>query len=294
MEKGGSMIIFDRDAVKRTVSENGYRRVLVLLPAGMMPLAVEIAKLIPDPIFSSDPCFGACDVPLHVANEINADAVFNFGHSSPRSLKFPDNVHFFEVSIDSPVSEFIPPLKKVGLVYSIQYKDKAEKYAEYLRENGKEVVMGGEPDFMAKYHGQVTGCDVGAAKKILKGVEGFVVVSDGVFHAEAVAALGKPAWNWNGEKASAPKYPMAALFAAKTVAVVLGTKPGQKYEEEAKTAVAKLKKMGKTVIFVAGDTITPEIANFQPDFWVIAACPRLVEDEFLRPSAPVAEVLLRI
>jgi diphthamide synthase subunit DPH2 len=288
------MIVFDREAVKRTVSQNGYRRVLILLPAGMMPLAGEIAKLIPDPVFFSDPCFGACDVPLHVANELNADAVFNFGHSAPRGLKFPNNVHFFEAYVDAPVSEFIPPLKRVGLVYSVQYKNKVEEYAKRLRENDREVVMGGEPDFMAKYIGQITGCDVGAAKKILGRVDGFVVVSDGVFHAEAVAALGKPVYNWTGEKASAPHYPMASLFAAKTVAVVLGTKPGQKYEEEAKTAIERLKKMGKTVIFVAGDTITPEIANFQPDFWVIAACPRLAEDEFLRPSAPVAEVLRHI
>jgi diphthamide synthase subunit DPH2 len=49
--------------------------------------------------------------------------------------------------------------------------------------------------------------------------------------------------------------------------------------------------MGKEVIMVAGDVITLEINNFGVDFWVTAACPRLPEEDYLSPSAPVQEVL---
>ena len=220
-----------------------------------------------------------------------ADAIFNFGHSRPKGIKFPDNIHFFEIQVKDDIPDFVPEFERIGLVYVIQYKESIKKYAEKLKEAGKKVVLGGTPDFMATYESQVTGCDIGAARQIAEKVDGFVVACDGLFHANAVAALDKPTFNWFGETAEAPKFPMAALFAAKKVAILTGIKPGQNYQKEAEKAREKLEEMGKKVIMVAGDVLTPEINNFRVDFWITAACPRIPEDDFFSPSAPVQEVL---
>lgn len=279
------------DTVKKTISANGYKRVVVLLPAGVMARVSELLDVIPDPIFLSNPCFGACDVPTHLLKELKADAIFNFGHSRPKDISYPKNVHFFEIQIRADIPSFVPELDRIGLVYVIQYKESVEKYAEFLKKSGKEVVMGVAPDFMATYDSQVTGCDVGAARGIVSGVDGFVVACDGLFHANAVATLGKPTFNWFGERAEAPKFPMAALFAGKKVGILMGIKPGQDYQKDAEIARKKLEEKGKEVIMIAADVLTPEINNFGVDFWVTAACPRIPEDDYLSPSAPVQEVL---
>ena len=286
------MIDFPIDDIKAVVSEKKYHTVICLLPAGVMPHAVDLREVIPNPIFVSNPCYGACDVPLELLKKYDAEAIFNFGHSEP--IKFPkygDGVHFFEIQVRGRNPKFIPPFNKVGLVYVIQFRETYMQYKEFLESNGKTVVLGGSPEFMATHQSQITGCDVEAAKSIVGDVDGFVVCSDGLFHANAVAALGKPAFNWNGDEAKAPKFPMAVLFTAKKVGVLIGAKPGQSYPKEAELVKKKLEKLGKTVITVVGDTITNEINNFQVDFWIIASCPRLAEDEYLSPSAPVKEVL---
>jgi 2-(3-amino-3-carboxypropyl)histidine synthase len=279
------------DTVKKVVDDNGYRRVIVLLPSGVMARVSELLDVIPEPVFMSTPCYGACDVPVRLLKKLGADAIFNFGHSRPKDIPFPDNVHFFEIQVRGDVPEFIPDFKRVGLVYVIQYKDSVAEYVKKLGKAGRKVVLGGAPDFMATYDAQVTGCDIGAARSIAGEVDGFVVASDGLFHANAVASLGKPTFNWFGETAEAPKYPMAALFAARKVAILTGMKPGQNYPEEAEKAREKLEEMGKKVIMIATDVITPEINNFPVDFWITAACPRIPEDDYISPSAPVQEVL---
>ena len=279
------MIDLNPDEVRQVIREHSYRRVLVLLPAGLMPMADSLE--IPEPVFSAAPCYGACDVPLHLLNQF--DAIFNFGHSDPGG--YPKNVHFFEVQVIVDTPGFVPPFDKVGLVYIIQYRDAVEKYAGALRKLGKEVIMGGMPEFMATHSGQVTGCDVGAARSVFDKVDGFVVAADGLFHASAVAALGKQTFNWNGESADAPKYPLAALFTAERVGILIGTKPGQSFSREAEEVRRRLEGKGKKVLTVIGDTITLDIKNLPVDFWVVAACPRLAEDEHLIPAAPVREVL---
>jgi len=273
------------DEVRRTVDRHGYRRVLFHLPAGLMCEWQSLSGLVPEPLFVAEPCFGACDVPFFLLEKFKADAIFAFGHSKPVSLKLPGNIHFFEVAMDFDAS-FIPPFKRVGLVYAIQYKKAAGKYAGRLQKAGRQVVMGGRPGFMATYKGQVTGCDIEAARSVLDEVDGFVVCSDGLFHAQAVAVLGKPVFNWQGEPAEPPKYPVALLSTAKTVGILMSSKIGQFDLAGAEKLRKRLEELGKSVVMVAGDMVTDEIENFKVDFWVVTACPRIAQD---RPkSAPLA------
>lgn len=286
------MIDLKLDAVKKTVKDHGYKRVIVLLPAGVMASSSKLAGVIPEPLFMSNPCYGACDVPMHLLEKFKVDAIFNFAHSKPIKFpKYPKNVHFFEIQVVRDAPSFVPPFDTVGLVYVIQFRERYKKYLKFLEENGKKVILGELPDFMATHPGQVTGCDVGSARKIADQVDGFVVACDGFFHANAVAALKKPTYNWNGELATAPKFPIARLFASNKVGIITGTKPGQSYQKEAEEVKKILESQGKHVIMVIGDVITREINNFDVEFWITATCPRMAEDGYLSPSAPVHEVL---
>ncbi|HDR53693.1 MAG TPA: hypothetical protein ENN60_03425 [archaeon] len=271
------------EQVRELIRSQGYKRVLFHLPAGLMPHWGILSELVPEPLFSADPCFGACDVPLHLMADLKADAILSFGHSKPPGFSYPDNIHFVEIQLPY-TSTFIPPFRKVGLVYAIQYREASRAYARTLEKAGKTVVWGGKPGFMATHLGQVTGCDTAAASAILSRVDGFVVCADGVFHIQAVATLGKPTFNWLGETAKPPRYPVALLSTARTVGILVSTKTGQFHLNEAENLLRDLKKLGKQAFIVAGDTLTLETGNFQADCWVITACPRMAQD--LRSSIP--------
>ena len=265
------------DEIKDIVREKGYRKIIVHLPAGVMPYAGYFRDCAPEVFFLADPCFGGCDVPLHYLEKLGAEAIFNIAHSKPLFLKLPGNVHFIELQIKR-VPEFVPPCDRVGLVYVIQYREASKLYAKKLEKAGKEVVWGKGPGFMATHPAQVTGCDIEAARKIAGEVDCFVVCADGMFHASAVASLGKKTYNWYGEEAEPVKYPLALLSVAKKVGILLSIKPGQFYRDLAFKLKEELEKAGKEVIIVVGDTIGKEIANYQVDLWVVAACPRIAED----------------
>ena len=102
------------DTVKKTVEANGYSRVIVLLPAGVMARVSELLDVVPEPVFLSNPCYGACDVPTHLLKKLKADAIFNFGHSRPKDIPYPKNIHFFEIQV-----EFVNQLQMQVLPHAI-------------------------------------------------------------------------------------------------------------------------------------------------------------------------------
>ena len=69
--------------VKKVIETHNYKCVLFHLPAGLMQYWKELAPLVSEPLFASDPCFGACDVPFELLRKFNADAIFAI---SSRSL----------------------------------------------------------------------------------------------------------------------------------------------------------------------------------------------------------------
>ncbi len=281
-----------KEEVRRVAEKHGYRRVLFHLPSGLMNLFWELKSAVPQALLWAEPCFGACDVPLIYAEKLEVDAIFSFGHSEAPSLSYPSNVHFFEVEVEpSELPDFIPPCKRIGLVYAIQYRKAALAYKEFLESKGKLVLMG-KPKFMAKYEGQVTGCDITAAQSIADKVDCFVFCGDGSFHALELTRLGKPVFNWWGERFKPRKArPILGFLKAEKVCVIVGVKPGQFKEKLAEIAVKKVRKLGKEVILAYADRITQEVLNLQADFYIIAACPRLEED---LPNSMRVEDFLRL
>ena len=78
---------FELDKVAEEIKTAGAKKVVLQLPDGLKPKAMELARRLEKLTgaqfyiwFGSN--FGACDVPLHIEKN-NFDMIVNFGHSAP-------------------------------------------------------------------------------------------------------------------------------------------------------------------------------------------------------------------
>jgi 2-(3-amino-3-carboxypropyl)histidine synthase len=141
---------------------------------------------------------------------------------------------------------------------------------------------------------------------IAKDVEAFLFIGGGQFHALGVAlSTSKPtvvadpydntAVSIDAEAEKILKQRWAQVQEAKkakTFAVLIGLKPGQKKLEEAMRLKQKLEEQGKTVYLLALEEITPEALMEFPsiDTFINTACPRLSLDDTVRFKKPVLTV----
>jgi 2-(3-amino-3-carboxypropyl)histidine synthase len=199
--------------------------------------------------------------------------------------------------------------KKVGLTTTIQHVQALDAVREILLHAGKIVVIGDAGRL--SYAGQVIGCDYSNARSIAKDIEAFLFIGGGRFHALGVAlSTSKPtvvadpyekrAYSVDKEAKKIIKQRWASIEEAnraKTFAVLVGLKPGQKRLEEALTVKRKLEKNGKTVCLFVAREITPEVLLEFPtvEAYVNTACPRISFDDaskFQRPVLTVNEALV--
>lgn len=270
------------------------KRVLVQLPAGLMPKADEIRGLLKDCVvfFSAHPCFGGCDVDVWEAKLVGADAVINFGHS-PTADQTDVPVYFVEWRQEIQL-DFRPDglPKRIGLVTTVQFVDQLKGLERKLEDAGHQVLVG-MPGPRCKYLGQVTGCDVASALAIADEVDGFIFLGQSRFHSMKVAVeTQKPVWmltetgglvklNDEEVKREVRKKLMRKQRALthKSYGILVSTKPGQFDLHVAEQLKKQLEGKGKTAIILVGNIFrADEIGNYIVDAFVSTACPRLVDD----------------
>jgi 2-(3-amino-3-carboxypropyl)histidine synthase len=156
------------------------------------------------------------------------------------------------------------------------------------------------------YPGQVIGCDYSNAVSIAKDVEAFLFIGGGQFHAVGVAlSTSKPtvvadpydntAASIDEEAEKILKQRWAHLQEAKkakTFAVLVGLKPGQKRLDEALQLKENLEEHGKTAYLLALKEISPEALMEFPsvDAFINTACPRISIDDAARFRKPILTV----
>jgi 2-(3-amino-3-carboxypropyl)histidine synthase len=156
------------------------------------------------------------------------------------------------------------------------------------------------------YAGQVIGCNYSNAKSIADGVEAFLFIGGGKFHALGVAlSTSKPTiaadpyekrvFSVNEEAEKIIKQRWASIQEAekaKSFAVLVGLKPGQRKLEEALMIKKKLEGKGKMVCLLAAKEISPERLMEFPSFdaFVNTACPRVSIDDSLRFKKPLLTI----
>lgn len=302
---------FEEARVKQELIKLGAKRVLIQLPEGLKPEGPRLAKVVQKtgalPIISADPCYGACDLATAEAESLGVDLIIHYGHSRLLRYERVPTVYVearATVSVETVVEKALPLLEQVqtiGLVTTVQHVHTLDFVREILLRTGKAVVIGDAG--RVNYPGQVIGCDYSNAKSIANEIDAFLFVGGGRFHALGVAlSTSKPtivadpyektAYSIDEEARKILKQRWASIEEAKkakTFAVLVGLKPGQKRLEKALTIKQNLEKTGKTAFLFAIKEITPEALMEFPtvDAYVNTACPRIALDDASKFQKPV-------
>lgn len=312
---------FEEERVKQEITKLGAKRVLIQFPEGLKPEAPRIAKIIEKfgvlPIVSADPCYGACDLATAEAESLGVDLIVHYGHSKLVKYERVPTIYVEArptLNVEAAVEKALPMLEKwhkIGLATTVQHVQTLDEVREILIRNGKTVAIGDARRL--NYPGQVIGCDYSNAISIAKDVEAFLFIGGGRFHALGVAvSTSKPtmvvdpydceAFSVDAEAEKIFKQRWASIEEtrkAKTFAVLVGLKPGQKRLEEALQLKEALEEKEKTAYLFAVKDITPEVLMEFPsvDAFVNTACPRVSLDDavkFRKPILTINETLVVI
>jgi 2-(3-amino-3-carboxypropyl)histidine synthase len=313
------MFDFEEERLRQEIVKLGAKRVLIQLPEGLKGEAPRLAKVVEKagalPIVSADPCYGACDLAVSEAESLGADLIVHYGHAKLLKYEKVPTIYIearATISITEAVEKALPLMEnwhKIGLATTVQHVQTLDEAKEMLIHAGKTVMIGDAGRL--NYPGQVVGCDYSNAKSIAEDVEGFLFIGGGRFHALGLAlATSKPtvvadpyekrAYQIDEEAQKIQKQRWASIQEAqkaKTFAVLVGLKPGQKRLEEALTMREKLEKAGKDAYIFAIREIIPEmVMNFPTvDAYVNTACPRISLDapsKFQKPMLTLNEALV--
>jgi 2-(3-amino-3-carboxypropyl)histidine synthase len=313
------MFDFEEERLRQEIVKLGAKRVLIQLPEGLKGEAPRLAKVVEKagalPIVSADPCYGACDLAVSEAESLGADLIVHYGHAKLLKYEKVPTIYIearATISITEAVEKALPLMEnwhKIGLATTVQHVQTLDEAKEMLIHAGKTVMIGDAGRL--NYPGQVVGCDYSNAKSIAEDVEGFLFIGGGRFHALGLAlATSKPtvvadpyekrAYQIDEEAQKIQKQRWASIQEAqkaKTFAVLVGLKPGQKRLEEALTMGEKLEKAGKDAYIFAIREIIPEmVMNFPTvDAYVNTACPRISLDapsKFQKPMLTLNEALV--
>jgi 2-(3-amino-3-carboxypropyl)histidine synthase len=310
---------FEEERIKQEIVKLGAKRVLLQLPEGLKPEGPRLAKIVEKTgalsIISADPCYGACDLATGEAERLGVDLIVHFGHAKlVKHEKVP--TMYVEARATVPVAEVLEkavPLlskyNKIGLATTVQHVQTLDEVREILVRAGKTVVVGDAG--RVNYSGQVIGCDYSNVQSVASGVEAFLFIGGGRFHALGIAlSTSKPtiiadpyenrAYSINEDAETVLKQRWACIEEArraKTFGVLIGLKLGQKRVDEALKIKEIAEKNGKMAFLFAIKEILPETLLEFPsvDAYVNTACPRIslgASSKFLKPVLTVNEFMV--
>ncbi len=230
------------------------------------------------------------------ATSIGADLIVHVGHG-PLVEKSPLPVVYVPLKIETDFSvadELAKlPHSRIGLLSIDYFLDLLPKTAQLLRELGKETLVG-KPFHKLLKDGQVLGCDYGSALSVQDGVEAFLLLSSGEFHARGLLLhVTKPIFQLDFFEGRLKEYgpnarkrllmeryaKIAKASEASCVGIIAGIKPGQKNLPLAESLYSKAKEAGVNSILLSADIVLSEpLLDFGCDAYVSVACPRLAID----------------
>jgi 2-(3-amino-3-carboxypropyl)histidine synthase len=289
------------------------------MPEGLKPEGTRLAKIIEKtgalPIISADPCYGACDLATAEAERLGIDLIVHFGHSKLVKHEQVPTVYVearATVAVAEVLEKAVPLLSKygkIGLATTVQHVQTLDEAREVLVRAGKTVVVGDTG--RVNYSGQVIGCDYSNVRSVANGVDAFLFVGGGRFHALGIAlSTSKPTviadpyenrvYSINEEAQKVLKQRYACIEEAghaKTFGVLIGLKLGQKRFEEALKIKEIAEKNGKAAFLFAVREISPEALMEFPsvDVYVNTACPRISLEapaKFPKPVLTVNEFMV--
>ena len=315
------MIVIDEKKIFEVIKERKPLSVALNGPDGLLPkvqdLALKIGKKFGIPAYLlADTTWGTCDLNSIGAKILNAEILFNIGHTNRIEI-FEKNVimidAFDDISFDKVTKKCIELVrgKTISLITDSQHLHQIESVKKMLEENGVDVKIGKGKGQLND--GQVFGCEFYPATETMDKVDANVFLGQSNFHAAGVAlATNKPTFildpyfNEIQEITEfARKLQKKATLAiykaveAETFGVIVGLKEGQLSKLTALKFKKELENLGKTVHLIALTEITNErLRNLKDiDAFIQVACPRISTDnKFDKPvlSTPQAIALMKM
>ena len=315
------MIVIDEKKIFEIIKERKPVSVALNGPDGLLPkvqdLALKIGKKFGIPAYLlADTTWGTCDLNSIGAKILNAEILFNIGHTNRIEI-FEKNVimidAFDDISFDKVTKKCIELVrgKTISLITDSQHLHQIESVKNMLEENGVDVKIGKGKGQLND--GQVFGCEFYPATETMDKVDANVFLGQSNFHAAGVAlATNRPTFILDPyfneiqeitefarklqKKATLAIYKAAE---AETFGVIVGLKEGQLSKLTALKFKKELENLGKTVHLIALTEITNErLRNLKDiDAFIQVACPRISTDmKFDKPilSTPQATALIKI
>ena len=315
------MIVIDEKKIFEVIKERKPLSVALNGPDGLLPkvqdLALKIGKKFGIPAYLlADTTWGTCDLNSIGAKILNAEILFNIGHTNRIEI-FEKNVimidAFDDISFDKVTKKCIELVrgKTISLITDSQHLHQIESVKKMLEENGIDVKIGKGKGQLND--GQVFGCEFYPATETMDKVDANVFLGQSNFHAAGVAlATNRPTFildpyfnEIQDITEFARKLQKKATLAiykaveAETFGVIVGLKEGQFSKLTALKFKKELENLGKTVHLIALTEITNErLRNLKDiDAFIQVACPRISTDmKFDKPllSTPQATALIKI
>ena len=315
------MIVIDEKKIFEVIKERKPLSVALNGPDGLLPkvqdLALKIGKKFGIPAYLlADTTWGTCDLNSIGAKILNAEILFNIGHTNRIEI-FEKNVimidAFDDISFDKVTKKCIELVrgKTISLITDSQHLHQIESVKKMLEENGIDVKIGKGKGQLND--GQVFGCEFYPATETMDKVDANVFLGQSNFHAAGVAlATNRPTFILDPyfneiqeitefarklqKKATLAIYKAAE---AETFGVIVGLKEGQLSKLTALKFKKELENLGRTVHLIALTEITNErLRNLKDiDAFIQVACPRISTDmKFDKPllSTPQATALIKI
>ncbi len=303
----------DMAKIGKSIARHSAKTVALQVPEGLKSDACGIARQIEefsvDVLIFADPCFGACDVSDVLMERAGCDLAVHVGHSQMvRKLSIPVVYVEYFSSIDvagilEKEMKKLDGFKSISLVTTIQHIGQISPVSGLLRKYGKKVYVG-KPS-VAKYPGQVLGCDQSAALYDIDKVDCVLYFGTGRFHAIGIARrTDKPVFLLSLEDGKMydlrgehdvylrKKIILKHKFGcSKRVCIVASSKVGQMNKNVVRIK-KKIEKMGKCAFIAVMDMIEPDkLLGMDYDIIVNTACPRIEDDVvFRKPVINVADV----
>ncbi|MGA1848849.1 MAG: diphthamide biosynthesis enzyme Dph2 [Thermoplasmatota archaeon] len=307
----------DTDGVVALIRGEGYRKVLVQVPEGMKPGALELSRRIErdtdaHAYVDGELCYGACDHAGVRARLLGVDAVIHLGHSDIPHMESDCSVpvHFFPASMKLETVPLVRGINEVldrergvrlGLATTVQHLGTLNKARDLLEKRGRKAFIG-KPGRREMFPGQVLGCSFASARSIFHDVDAFVYIGTGRFHPIGlVNSVRKPVWAVDPMTGEVNRFGQddldqflrkrwAAIASVKTsiekghnVGIVVGTKPGQMRMGLAEKMLDECRQKGMPSSMVVMDHVDPmKLRSLGIAVAVITACPRIAYDDISR------------
>lgn len=313
------MYDLELERVVSEIKEREARSVLLQLPDGMRPFALELVESIEKStgtkvFLSADSCYGACDIGLTQANQLGVDLIVHYGHAlMVKHSEMP--VIYVHASIDIDVNKLIEAVKprlheykSIGLSTTVQHTHQIQEITDTLNKHGINIVVG-KGTGKTPLDAQVLGCSYMTAINIKDQVDAFLYIGGGKFHPSGIVmSTGKLviiANPYNGEISGIDEKDLMDLakrrMAAITIArnsnrfgILVSSKLGQKNLVKALELQEILKGQGKEAALIYMDEIRAEHMNnyVEPEVFINTACPRIAVDGvngIIRPILTINE-----